>query len=573
MNQQYLTPDPLGLAAGPDLFAFALNQPHSISDPDGLEPKIKTQADLNKASPIDKLQYIFFRTGNGIGGAIGKELLSMVSGPALATAAAIFVAYAIAQATLAGWVANAALVGVGLYFMGKAIWGIMSAIYGVAQVIIKPNCTISELDTAAKNLQNALAIATADVVAAGITGGTAKASAPIAKFIGSFKTSDAAPKLGSSDISKLKKYGVKYVAPVAKTLFQLAKSGSRLISVKVNSSTKEYSATAIKKVKDTLAGLDNYIGLTGKRAFKLITSSKESGYFATSVTSSAKIEVVWVSPHNGKYSSPVWPSNLEDRFKLSLKEFHAHGTIDGKKITGKDEIAYYNELYKKVIPSSCSGIMGCPIIEDRIVQQTKPASGDGSSVLTTYSYKSNNTPEGFVKQKLPAVIKVTDLATFNRMAENPLPNTTYEYGSYAWRTDSKGRVDQVSGTIDPKDHGRQTTDSITTTKIGNDKGSKSGDVGFHLIGNQFNGPINRLNVVPGNGKPSNGVANLNQGAYASKFESKVKALAAAGKKVEVRIEPIYRSGNNTTRPDTIRTSYRIENGTWRTRTFKNQAGG
>ncbi|WP_201581390.1 MULTISPECIES: DNA/RNA non-specific endonuclease [Psychrobacter] len=159
------------------------------------------------------------------------------------------------------------------------------------------------------------------------------------------------------------------------------------------------------------------------------------------------------------------------------------------------------------------------------------------------------------------------------MAENPLPNTTYEYGSYAWRTDSKGRVDQVSGTIDPKDHGRQTTDSITTTKIGNDKGSKSGDVGFHLIGNQFNGPINRLNVVPGNGKPSNGVANLNQGAYASKFESKVKALAAAGKKVEVRIEPIYRSGNNTTRPDTIRTSYRIENGTWRTRTFKNQAGG
>ncbi len=171
------------------------------------------------------------------------------------------------------------------------------------------------------------------------------------------------------------------------------------------------------------------------------------------------------------------------------------------------------------------------------------------------------------------MIKVTDLATFNRMAENPLPNTTYEYGSYAWRTDSKGRVDQVSGTIDPKDHGRQTTDSITTTKIGNDKGSKSGDVGFHLIGNQFNGPINRLNVVPGNGKPSNGVANLNQGAYASKFESKVKALAAAGKKVEVRIEPIYRSGNNTTRPDTIRTSYRIENGTWRTRTFKNQAGG
>ena len=172
------------------------------------------------------------------------------------------------------------------------------------------------------------------------------------------------------------------------------------------------------------------------------------------------------------------------------------------------------------------------------------------------------------------MIKVTDLATFNRMAENPLPNTTYEYGSYAWRTDSKGRVDQVSGTIDPKDHGRQTTGDITTTNIGKDKGSKTGDVGFHLIGNQFNGPINRLNVVPGNGKPANGVANLNQGAYASKFESKVKALAAAGKKVEVRIEPIYRSGNNTTRPDTIRTQYReVGTSRWTTNDFKNQPGG
>ena len=115
---------------------------------------------------------------------------------------------------------------------------------------------------------------------------------------------------------------------------------------------------------------------------------------------------------------------------------------------------------------------------------------------------------------------------------------------------------------------------ITTTNIGKDKGSKTGDVGFHLIGNQFNGPINRLNVVPGNGKPANGVANLNQGAYASKFESKVKALSAAGKKLEVRIEPVYRSGNNTTRPDPFRTQYReVGTSRWTTNDFKNQPGG
>lgn len=54
LNAQYLTPDPLGLAAGPDLFAFALNQPHSVSDTDGLIPAAK-DIDYNNFS--HKLYY------------------------------------------------------------------------------------------------------------------------------------------------------------------------------------------------------------------------------------------------------------------------------------------------------------------------------------------------------------------------------------------------------------------------------------------------------------------------------------------------------------------------------------
>ncbi|MDN3442645.1 RHS repeat-associated core domain-containing protein [Psychrobacter sp. APC 3279] len=75
LNQQYLTPDPLGLAAGPDLFAFALNQPHSISDPDGLAP-------IDYNSFADKLYYA---TAIGIKGfpasmaQFGKELWKLVS--------------------------------------------------------------------------------------------------------------------------------------------------------------------------------------------------------------------------------------------------------------------------------------------------------------------------------------------------------------------------------------------------------------------------------------------------------------------------------------------------------------
>ena len=68
----------------------------------------------------------------------------------------------------------------------------------------------------------------------------------------------------------------------------------------------------------------------------------------------------------------------------------------------------------------------------------------------------------------------------------------------------------MEGQLVLKPHGRK--GQSLQTKIGNE-GLES-DVGFHLIGDQFNGPINRLNVVQGNGKPIDGLKNLNTSAYA-----------------------------------------------------------
>ncbi len=76
VNLRYTTPDPLGLAVGPDLFAFALNQPHSISDPDGLAPKV----DYN--SFADKLYHSSIIGVKGLDSSFaqfGNELLKLVS--------------------------------------------------------------------------------------------------------------------------------------------------------------------------------------------------------------------------------------------------------------------------------------------------------------------------------------------------------------------------------------------------------------------------------------------------------------------------------------------------------------
>ncbi|MFG6177464.1 DNA/RNA non-specific endonuclease [Halomonas sp. THAF12] len=181
------------------------------------------------------------------------------------------------------------------------------------------------------------------------------------------------------------------------------------------------------------------------------------------------------------------------------------------------------------------------------------------------------------KQGGEIVHRFDNVTDFNRAANNPQPNARYEYGTYAWETDNLGRVTEASGTVrlDALD-GRAGTDGISTSVIG--KEGRPGDVGFHLIGDQFGGPTNRLNVVPGNGARADpsGPPNLNQGQY-GKFELSMKRAAQdpvnAGRNIEVKITPQYAKGNATNRPDAFVASYRIEGKRPRKFRFKNQQGG
>lgn len=127
-----------------------------------------------------------------------------------------------------------------------------------------------------------------------------------------------------------------------------------------------------------------------------------------------------------------------------------------------------------------------------------------------------------------------------------------------------------------KANGRGGTDGISTVKIG--KEGQDGDIGFHLVGDQFEAPTNRLNVVPGNGKRVNpsGPPNLNQGQYA-KFEKAVKEARLApenvGKDIGIKISTKYNSGNTTSRPDSFVASYKVEGQNTVKFRFKNSQGG
>ncbi|WP_051639814.1 DNA/RNA non-specific endonuclease [Cellulomonas sp. URHE0023] len=153
------------------------------------------------------------------------------------------------------------------------------------------------------------------------------------------------------------------------------------------------------------------------------------------------------------------------------------------------------------------------------------------------------------------LLKFDNLEAFNRAANVPHPNAIYEFKGVAYETDSLGRTSSVSsGKLSLGAGGRN---SALTTQIGNE--GLDTDIGFHLIADSLGGPTNRLNVLPGNGKPYDGLVNLNQGEWA-RMERKIRdALGrATPANVEIHIQPMYRDGNLSTRPDEFAVEVKID---------------
>ncbi|CAQ85451.1 conserved hypothetical protein [Photorhabdus asymbiotica] len=112
--------------------------------------------------------------------------------------------------------------------------------------------------------------------------------------------------------------------------------------------------------------------------------------------------------------------------------------------------------------------------------------------------------------------------------------------------------------MSPSRNDRNTYQQCKAGKCGN-----TGDEGGHLIASIFNGPGEKINIVPMDG-------NLNKGAWKQMENTWEKALKD-GKQVDVKIEPIY-SGNNI-RPDRLNVQYSINGERPVIVDFKNVPGG
>lgn len=143
-------------------------------------------------------------------------------------------------------------------------------------------------------------------------------------------------------------------------------------------------------------------------------------------------------------------------------------------------------------------------------------------------------------------------------ARNLEPNADYLVNGYKYATDAQGRVTQVSGKLDlqvAERNGYQQRVSGREDRLETDQGG-------HLIASIFNGPGDRLNLVPMNG-------NFNMGRWKSMETSFADALTA-GKQVDLKIDVVY--GAEGQRPVGFMVTSVVD-GAVAVRTFRNVPGG
>lgn len=141
----------------------------------------------------------------------------------------------------------------------------------------------------------------------------------------------------------------------------------------------------------------------------------------------------------------------------------------------------------------------------------------------------------------------------------PEPNTVYQVdGNKTFQTDALGRTSSAESILVASKSDRNTYQQCKAGKCGT-----SGDEGGHLIASIFNGPGEKLNLVPMDG-------NLNKGVWKQMENTWANALKD-GKQVNVKVEPVYTGDNK--RPDSFSVTYSIDGGRPVIKDISNTPGG
>ncbi|MBC8954462.1 DUF637 domain-containing protein [Xenorhabdus sp. PB62.4] len=161
----------------------------------------------------------------------------------------------------------------------------------------------------------------------------------------------------------------------------------------------------------------------------------------------------------------------------------------------------------------------------------------------------------------PTVVVVNSGKTggWEKQLNKPQPNTIYHVdGNKTFQTDSLSRTIIAEGSLSLSKNDRNTYQQSKTGKSGN-----PGDEGGHLFASIFNGPGEKINILPMNG-------NLNKSEWKKMENSWAKDLKD-GKQIDVKIVPVYKGESK--RPESFNVTYSIDGGRPIVKDFSNAPGG
>ncbi|MCA6223136.1 DNA/RNA non-specific endonuclease [Photorhabdus sp. UCH-936] len=204
-----------------------------------------------------------------------------------------------------------------------------------------------------------------------------------------------------------------------------------------------------------------------------------------------------------------------------------------------------------------SGIIGLGIAGKKPKSQgTGNTEAKGAS--STHNQQANQSGAATIEPQV-VVLNSGKKGAWEKQLNKPKPNTIYHVDdNKTYKTDSLGRVHSVEAKLLLNANDRNGYQQCKAGKCGN-----PGDDGGHLIATIFNGPGEKLNIVPMD-------SNLNRGAW-KKMENRWANALKEGKQINVKIEPVY-SGNSQ-RPTSINVRYSINGSREKEETFINAPGG